>query len=68
MTKPQSPFGLRLSPELRAIVAKRAQVNGRSLNREICTILKDVMLADLEKQRTHECTQAPNRDLAESIR
>ncbi|HZZ63765.1 MAG TPA: Arc family DNA-binding protein [Roseiarcus sp.] len=52
MTKPQSPFGLRLPPELRAKIAARAQANGRSLNGEISFILKDALMADLEKQRT----------------
>jgi hypothetical protein len=52
MRKPQTPFGLRLPPELRAEIAARAQANGRSLNREICFILRDALSADLQDPRT----------------
>ncbi len=56
MTKPQSPFGLRLPSELRANVSARAHANGRSLNAEICIILKEALSADLEKRRTPNLT------------
>jgi hypothetical protein len=51
MSKPKSPFGLRLPTELRAEVAARAQANGRSLNREICFILRHALSVDLQDPR-----------------
>jgi hypothetical protein len=62
----RSLFGLRLPPELRANVAARAQANGRSLNGEICFILKDALSADLEKQRTPNPT-AQGKNCAPSM-
>jgi hypothetical protein len=61
MSKPKSPFGLRLPTELRAEVVARAHANGRSLNREICFILGQAVSVDLEEPRK------PNSHLAREI-
>ena len=48
-TKPLSPFGVRMSDEMRKQVEERAQQNGRSMNSEIVQILKEVLTGTTEK-------------------
>lgn len=48
-TKPLSPFGVRMSDEMRKQVEERAQQNGRSMNSEIVQILKEVLTGTAEK-------------------
>lgn len=48
-TKPLSPFGVRMSDEMRAQVEERAKQNGRSMNSEIIQILKEALTGTAEK-------------------
>lgn len=41
--KPLSPFGVRMTDEMRAQVEERAKQNGRSMNAEIIQILKEAL-------------------------
>ena len=47
--KPLSPFGVRMTDEMRAQVEERARQNGRSMNSEIVQILKEVLTGKAEK-------------------
>jgi plasmid stability protein len=47
--KPVSPFGVRMSDEMRKQVGERAQQNGRSMNSEIVQILKEALAGTAEK-------------------
>jgi predicted HicB family RNase H-like nuclease len=41
--KPLSPFGVRMTEEMRAKVEERAKQNGRSMNAEVIQILKEAL-------------------------
>lgn len=47
--KPLSPFGVRMTDEMRAQVEERAKQNGRSMNSEIIQILKEALTGTAEK-------------------
>jgi hypothetical protein len=48
-TRDINPFGLRMAPEMREFVAKKAESEERSQNWVICKILKEEM--EREQQR-----------------
>lgn len=48
---PDAPFGLRLPPELRVWVKMKAQMEYRSQNSLLISIVRDAMQSDNEKGR-----------------
>lgn len=47
-TREINPFGLRMTPEIRDYVAKKAEKEERSQNWLICKILKEAMERELQ--------------------